>query len=85
MDSLIEPSEVHRFTAGAGDVLLIESSRCFHFGSRRPANPRYHLQYAYISPVRNDFTDLLRPQATYPTGPGDPLSRRLTLERDFLG
>ena len=66
-----------------GSVLFVESSRCFRFGSRNPRNPRYQLQYAYISPVRNDFGDLVRPQAEYPIAPDDPLSRRLALDREF--
>jgi hypothetical protein len=35
--SRVDESEVHRFTAPAGTVLFLESSACFHFGSRRPA------------------------------------------------
>ena len=81
----VDPSETITFTGPPGSVLYIDSSRCFHFGSRNPRNPRYQLQYAYISPVRNDFGDLVRPQAGYPVGSGDPLSRRLALDRGFCG
>lgn len=84
MKSCCEPSEVKRFTARAGTVLLLDSSRCFHFGSRRPASPRYQMQYAYVSPVRNDFSELLRPQAHYSSAAGDALSRRLALDRELL-
>ncbi len=79
----VDPSEWLTFTGPPGSVLLIDSSRCFHFGSRNPRNPRYQLQYAYVSPVRNDFGDLVRPQATYPIRDGDPLSRRLALDREL--
>lgn len=79
MAALIAPSEVNRFVAPAGTVMLIESSSCFHFGSRRPASPRYQMQYAYLSPVRNDFSDLIRPQLELPLEPDAPLSRRLAL------
>jgi hypothetical protein len=79
----VDPSEVNTFTGPRGTVLLIDSSRCFHFGSRNPRNPRYQLQYAYISPVRNDFGDLVRTQAAYPIGEADPLSRRLALDREY--
>jgi hypothetical protein len=37
-----------------------------------------------VSPVRNDFSDVLRPQADYPVAPTDPLSRRLALDRSLL-
>jgi hypothetical protein len=63
--------------------MFIDASRCFHFGSRNPLNPRYQLQYAYVSPVRNDFSDMVRPQARYPLEPSMPLSRRLALDRGF--
>lgn len=79
----VDPSETITFTGPPGSVILIDSSRCFHFGSRNPRRPRYQLQYAYISPVRNDFGDLVREQAEYPVGPADPLSRRLALDREF--
>jgi hypothetical protein len=84
MDEHIDPSEVLRFTGSAGTVLLIDSSSCFHFGSRRPRSPRYHLQYAYVSPVRNDFTDVLRPQAEFAVEADAPLSRRLALDRKLI-
>ncbi len=81
--SVVDPAEVNCFSAAAGTVLWIESSRCFHFGSRRPANDRYQVQYAYTSPVRNDFLELWRPQRIYPIGEGDSLLRRLALDRDM--
>lgn len=84
MNAHVEPSEVRRFVAPAGTVMFIESSSCFHFGSRRPASPRYQLQYAYLSSVRNDFSDLIRPQLEFGVEPDAPLSRRLALDRDLL-
>ena len=83
-DELIDPEEVERFVAPAGTVLIIDSSRCFHFGSRNPRNRRYHLQYAYVSPVRNDFGDVLRPGLDYPTDPSDPPHRRMALDRTYV-
>jgi hypothetical protein len=82
---LVDPSEWIAFTAEPGGVMFLDSSRCFHFGSRNPRRPRYQLQYAYVSPVRNDFGDLVRPQARYPVDPSAPLSRRLALDRGFGG
>jgi hypothetical protein len=76
--------EVHRFDAPAGTVLFLESSACFHFGSRRPAKPRYQVQYAFTSPVRNDFMELWRPQRVYPIRPGNSALRRLVLDRSQL-
>jgi hypothetical protein len=82
---LVEPDEVHTFTAPAGTVLFVESSACFHFGSRRPANPRYQLQYSFLSPVRNDFLELWRPRRVYPLRESDPLLRRMVLDPFLAG
>jgi hypothetical protein len=75
----VEQGEVHRFAAKAGTVLFIESSACLHFGSRRPATPRYQFQYSFTSPVRNDFMELWRPQRVFPVRPEDSELRRLVL------
>jgi hypothetical protein len=82
--SVVDESEVHCFSVPAGTVLFIESSACFHFGSRRPAKPRYQMQYAFLSPVRNDFLELWRPQRIYPTDASDSKLRRLVLDRSLL-
>jgi hypothetical protein len=81
--SIVPESEVHRFSVRAGTVLFIESSACFHFGSRRPAQPRYQMQYAFVSPVRNDFLELWRPQRIYPISATDSSLRRLVLDRSL--
>jgi hypothetical protein len=82
--SIVDESEVHRFAVPAGTVLFIESSACLHFGSRRPAKPRYQLQYAFVSPVRNDFLELWRAQRIYPIEESDSKLRRLVLDRSLL-
>jgi hypothetical protein len=82
--SVVGRYEVHRFAVPAGTVLFLESSACMHFGSRRPAQPRYQLQYAFTSPVRNDFLELWRPQRVYPTTPADSRLRRVVLDRSLL-
>jgi len=84
VEPLIDPDEVQSFTGPAGTALFLDSSRCFHFGSRNPRSRRYHLQYAYVSPVRNDFGDILRDGLDYPVGPEDPPYRRLALDRTYL-
>jgi hypothetical protein len=84
MHSIVDRGEVQRFCGPPGTVLFIDSSRCFHFGSRQPANDRYQMQYAYVSPVLNDFGDVLRPHFTYSERPDDPPYRRLVLDRTFM-
>ena len=81
--SVVDESEVHRFSVAAGTVLFIESSACFHFGSRRPAKPRYQLQYAFVSPVRSDFLTLWRTQRVYPVAASDSKLRRAVLDRSL--
>ena len=82
--SIVGESEVHWFSVRAGTVLFIESSACFHFGSRRPAQPRYQMQYGFTSPVRNDFLELWRRQRVFPVRPEDSDVRRLVLDRSLL-
>jgi hypothetical protein len=84
MDEIVDPDEVQTFCGPPGTVLFIDSSRCFHFGSRKPANDRFQMQYAYVSPVLNDFGDVLRPHYVYSDGPDDPPHRRLVLDRTFI-
>jgi hypothetical protein len=85
MDRVVDRGEIRRLCAPAGTVLFIDSSGCFHFGSRNPMEDRYQLQYAYVSPIRNDFTGLLREQATYPVRDGDSRLRRMALDRGYEG
>jgi hypothetical protein len=83
VDALVDPHDVRTLCGPAGTVLLIDSSRCFHFGSRSPVTPRYQVQYSFLCPVRNDFGDILRDQRRYPVSPDDPALRRTVLERAF--
>lgn len=77
--------EFHQLVGKKGTVLIIDSSRCFHYGSRNPVVPRYHLQLAYVPACRTDFTGPLRPQVRYPLRPGDSRLRRIVLDRDYGG
>jgi len=79
--SVAGPADVHRFSVPNGTVLFMESSACLHFGSRWPLNDRYQVQYAFTSPVRDDFLELWRPQRVYPLGDGDSELRRVVLDR----
>jgi hypothetical protein len=81
--SVVDPSEVHRLVGPPGTTLLIDSSACFHMGSRNPVVPRYQTQYAYSSPVKSDFSEILRLQQSFPVRDGDSTLRRLLCDRDF--
>jgi hypothetical protein len=99
MYRVIDRRELKELAYPAGTVLFIDSSRCFHFGSRDCEVPRYLMMYAYVSVQRTDFTDLLRKEAEgpltdletrvrrrrYPVKESDPLLRRLVLDREYAG
>ena len=51
-------------------------------GSRNPVVPRYQTQYAYASPVKNDFSEILRvQQSTIRFRESDSTLRRMVLRR----
>jgi hypothetical protein len=81
MDSLVDHEEVMTLCGPPGTVLFIDSSKCFHFGSRNAVKPRYQVQYSFISPVRNDFGDLIHERRSLPVRSGDSRLRRMVLER----
>lgn len=95
--SAVDRKELVEFAYPAGTVLFLDSSKCFHYGSRDCAKPRYLMMYAYVSVHRTDFTDLLRKESDrplldpetrdrrmrYPVKPGDSLLRRLVLDREI--
>jgi hypothetical protein len=56
MYRVIDPDEAITFTGRKGSVLFIDSSACFHFGSRRAVRPRFQLMYALTTPCRCDIT-----------------------------
>lgn len=82
---IVDPSEVQVAAVPAGTVLFIESSACFHMGSRNPATDRYQLQYSLVSPVSNDFMELWQTRQSYPVAPDAPQLRRFMLERTHRG
>ena len=55
MYQVVDPSERIEFTGKRGDVLFIDSSRCFHFGSRDAVEPGYRVMYAFTTHCRADF------------------------------
>jgi hypothetical protein len=82
--SVASPDEVIRFTGRRGTVLFIESSGCFHFGSRNSVRPRFQLMLGYTGACRTDFSESFMKPKTYPVRPEDSLLRRLLLQKDLL-
>lgn len=85
MYSLVERKELIKLVYPAGTVLFIDSTRCFHYGSRNPVVPRYHLQYAYLTPCRTDFKDLIMRPYRFPYEASDSRLRKMVLDRAFAG
>ena len=75
---------LHRFTYPKGSILFIDSSACFHYGSRNAVVPRYQYMFAYALPCRSDFSDVRLYQHRYPIRPDDGPLRRLLLDRYVL-
>jgi len=81
--SVVDPSEIKVLTGPPGTTLYIDSSACFHMGSRNPVSPRYQTQYAYASPVKSDFSKIVRTKVAYPSRPEDSTLRRMLCDRDW--
>jgi len=79
----VDRREARAFTGLKGSILFLDSSRCFHYGSRDAVVPRYQLMLAYVSPCRTDFTeDKLTPRRYAARGHDSQLSR-LVLDKYF--
>jgi hypothetical protein len=85
MYSVVDKSAAHEMIYPRGTVLFIDSSRCFHFGSRHPVVPRYQMMYAYVSACRTDFSEKFLPRRKYPIKETDSRLRRFALDREYSG
>lgn len=83
MYSVVDEKETIPFKGAKGDVLFLDSSRCFHYGSRDCAIPRYQMMYAFVSPCRTDFSDMLVKARVYTRQPTDSRLRRMVLMKTF--
>jgi hypothetical protein len=80
MAGVIEPGSEVRFIAKKGDVLFINSSACFHYGSRNSVVPRFQLMCAFTSPARTDFSMAFQAPEIYPLPKTPSRLQRLVLE-----
>ena len=81
--SVVSEREVIKVCYPAGTVLFFDPSRCFHYGSRNAVNPRYLLIYAYVSPCRTDFGEVLLERKAYPIRDTDSHLRKLVLRKEY--
>lgn len=76
MYRVIDPSEAIAFTGRKGSVLFIDSSVCFHYGSRRAVKPRFQLMYGLTTPCRGDILQTVW-ENKYPVPDGASRLRRM--------
>src|SRR5262245_35741776 len=56
--SVVDRRDVIEFSYPRGSVLFIESSGCFHYGSRASIEPRFQLMYGFSGVCRTDFSEV---------------------------
>ena len=76
MAAVTDLSQVIQFTGRRGDVLFLDSSRCFHYGSRDAVEPGYRVMYALTPRWRCDFRLMLE-RLDYPVEEGDSRLRQI--------
>lgn len=82
--AVADPGDVIEFACPRGAVLFIESSGCFHYGSRNAVKPRFQLMLGYTGAIRTDFSELIMPAKTYPWDETDAMLRKLLLNKNLL-
>lgn len=82
--SVIDRKEVVEFCGRRGTVLFINSSECFHYGSRNAVKPRFMLMLAYTGTYRTDFSEVFMQQTYLPTRASNSRLRRFVLDKKSL-
>ena len=85
MYSVVDRKEVIELCYPRGTVLFIESSGCFHYGSRNSVKPRFQLMLGYGGTCRTDFSEALVPHKIYPIRDTDSRLRKMVLNKNILG
>ncbi len=81
--SVVDRKDVIEFCYPRGTVLFIESSGCFHYGSRNSMKPRFQLMVGYTGMCRTDFNDVLLKPKVYPVRPTDSRLRAMVLDKNM--
>jgi hypothetical protein len=79
--SEVDRNEVIEFCGKRGTVLFIESSGCFHYGSRNSVKPRFQLMLGYSGACRTDFSEVIMPWKVYPIRASDSRLRKMVLNK----
>ena len=79
MFEIVDREELIVFTGKKGDVLFIDTSRCFHYGSRMAVSPRFLMMYGYTSPARTDLSMTFFPPYPYQMRDEDSTLRKMAI------
>ncbi|MGH7850385.1 MAG: hypothetical protein ACREOP_08815 [Thermodesulfobacteriota bacterium] len=82
--SVVPEGELIRLCYPAGTVLFLDSSACFHYGSRNAVKPRHLMMFAYVSTIRTDFGDIVLRNMRYPVRKEDSRLRRMVLDKEYI-
>ena len=82
--SVADRNDVIEFCYPRGTVLFIDSSRCFHYGSRNSIKPRFQLMLGYTGACRTDFSEAILPPKVYPVRSSDSRLRKMVLSKNIL-
>ena len=82
--SVVDGKEAIEFCYPRGAVLFIESSGCFHYGSRNSIKPRFQLMIGYTGACRTDFSEAILPHKVYPVRDTDSRLRKIVLNKYML-
>ncbi len=83
--SVVDRKEAIEFCYPRGTVLFIESSGCFHYGSRNSIKPRFILMIGYTGACRTDFSEAILPHKVYPVRDTDSRLRKIVLNKNMPG
>ena len=82
--SVVDRKDVIEFCGSRGTVLFLESSGCFHYGSRNSIKPRFQLMLGYTGAFRTDFSEVVKKRSVFPIRGTDSRLRKMVLNRTML-
>ena len=83
MYGAVDRGEAKTMLYPRGTVLFLDSSRCFHFGSRDAVITRYQMMYALVSPCRTDFTASYMTPRIFPVNESDSRLRKMVSDKNY--
>jgi hypothetical protein len=83
--SVADERETITLTYPRGTVLFVDTSCCFHYGSRDADEPRFQVMYGFTSVCRCDFSETYMTGFDYPARPGASRLKRLVTDRRAYG